>query len=53
MDGLVIFWAVLENGKNNSVSSTNVFEATRRARDLGAKNLFVFELETRTSRQIF
>lgn len=53
MDGKVIFWAVLENGKNNSISSTNVFEATRRARDLGAKTLFVFELETRTSRKIF
>jgi hypothetical protein len=50
----VIFWAVLPDGRTNSVSSTNLIGATRRAREvLGATKLFVFDVKTRRSRQVF
>lgn len=54
MGNSVIFWAVLTDGRTNSVSSTNIEEATRRARSLlGATKLFVFDVKARRSRQIF
>lgn len=31
------FWCVLPNGSHNHIDTNNLFEATRRARDLGAK----------------
>lgn len=54
MGNEVIFWAVLPDGRTNSVSTTSITEATRRARNLlGATKLFVFDVKTRRSRQIF
>ncbi len=49
----VIFYAVLPNGKHNSVSTTNLVEAIQRARTLGARNLFVFDTGTRDSKKVF
>lgn len=34
------FWCVLPDGRHNSVSTENMFEAPRRARALGAVKLF-------------
>lgn len=53
MGNSIIFWAVLPGGRTNSVSTTNLVEARRRARDLGATNLFVFDVEKRESTKIF
>lgn len=53
MGKIVIFWAVLPDGRTNSVSSTNIIEAKRRASGLGAKKLFCFDVEKGDSQQIF
>jgi hypothetical protein len=34
------FWCVLPDGRHNSISTSNVLEAPRRARALGAVQLF-------------
>lgn len=49
----VIFYAVLSNGKHNSISTTNLIEAQQRARSLGALELRVFDTGTRTSKKVF
>lgn len=53
MGNNVIFWAVLSDGRTNSVTATNIFEAKRRASALGAKKLFCFDVEKDSSKQIF
>lgn len=35
-----VFWCVLPDGRHNSVSTSNLLEAPRRARALGAVKLF-------------
>lgn len=37
---MFIFWCKLANGNLNSVSTSNLLEAPRRARELGAVKLF-------------
>lgn len=39
-----VFWAVLPDGRHNSISATNLIDAPRRARTLGAKELWVKNL---------
>lgn len=34
------FWCVLPNGTHNAIDTANMFEASRRARELGAKACF-------------
>lgn len=53
MDSKVIFWAKLGDGRTNSISSTNLIEAKRRAQDIGATALFVYDVASRTSRKVF
>jgi hypothetical protein len=37
---MLTFWCVLPDGRHNSVSTSNLLEAPRRARALGAVKLF-------------
>jgi hypothetical protein len=37
---MFIYWCKLENGKQNSISADNMFDAQRRARALSATELF-------------
>lgn len=46
------FYCVLPNGRKNSISTVNVFEAPRRARALGALKLFRFDFDTRKATEI-
>lgn len=38
---MTIYWCVLQDGSHNSVTASNNFEAQRRARTLGARELWV------------
>ena len=43
---MTVFWCVLQNGRHNSVSTTNNIEAISRARALNAAKLFGKNLAT-------
>jgi len=42
----IIFWCVLANGRENSLSTDNLFDAPRRARELGAAACFCKNMAT-------
>jgi hypothetical protein len=42
----IIFWCVLANGRENSLSTDNLFDAPRRARALGAVACFCKNMST-------
>lgn len=46
------FYCILANGKHNSVSASDIYEARRRALNLGAAKLFVFNAGTKTSTEL-
>lgn len=46
------FYCILANGKHNSVSAGNIYEARRRALNLGAAKLFLFDAGTKTSTEL-
>ncbi len=43
---MYIFWCKLADGRENSISTSNLYEAPRRARKLGAVALFGKNLST-------
>lgn len=49
---MFIFWCVLQNGKHNSVTADNIYEAKRRARTLNARQLFVKNIAAGQSSQV-
>jgi len=42
-----IFWCILHDGRHNSVTADNTFEAQRRARALNAKSLHYKNMVTK------
>lgn len=43
---MYIFWCKLENGRENSISTDNLYDAPRRARALNATKLFAKNTQT-------
>jgi len=48
----VIFWCKFADGRENSISTTNLIEAKQRARTLNASKLFVKNFDTNTVAQV-
>lgn len=42
----MLFWCVLHDGRENTLTTENVYEAQRRARALDASKLFVKNMRT-------
>ena len=46
------FWCILANGRRNSISTSNLLEAPKRARALGAVQLFGFNPSTQKTFEV-